>query len=284
MISIVICSVRESYFVSLEKNIKETIGVTAYEIIKIDNLVEKLSITQAYNKGIERSKFDFLLFIHEDVLFHTVNWGKILLENFNANTKIGLIGIAGTAYKSNFPSAFWHTKEEMLHINLIQHYKNKKASHFKLGFNNGNLEKAVAIDGVFIGLRKNTGVKFNEEIKGFHCYDLGISTDVLENGYEVAVTNQILIEHFSIGNANVDFVKGVINFHKLYQAKLPKYIYKKNSSLEKLALKKFLEVCLENRFVPVKLWIYNLIDSPFDRLNYNILKLALRQLTHNKRL
>src|SRR6478609_8828248 len=100
MISIVICSVQESYFVSLEINIHETIGEIDYEIIKIGNVVEKLSIAQAYNQGIEKSKFEFLLFIHEDIIFHTSNWGEILLSIFRANSKIGLIGIAGTKYKS----------------------------------------------------------------------------------------------------------------------------------------------------------------------------------------
>lgn len=283
MISIVICSIQDSYFVSLMKNIKETIGEIEYEIIKTDNLVEKLSITQAYNKGIERSKFEVLLFIHEDVLFHTQNWGEILISIFKENSRIGLVGIAGTKYKSRFPSAFWHTKKEMLNVNLIQHYNNKKPSRVKLGFENEKLEKAVAIDGVFIGLRKETGVKFNENIKGFHCYDLGISIDVIEKDYHIVVTNQILIEHFSIGNANLEFVKGVIDFHKLYQTKFPKYIGKMNPLLEKLALKRFLEVCLENRYIPFKLWMYNLTSNPFDRLNYNLMKLMLYKLKHKEK-
>lgn len=280
MISIIICSRCLHLCNKLQKSIEETIGVIIYEIIKIDNSIDNLSITRAYNIGIQQSKYEFLLFIHEDILFHTTNWGKILISIFESNFQVGLIGIAGTKYKSRFPSAFWHTKEEMLNINLIQHYNNKKPIHFKVGFKNGNLEKGVAVDGVFIALRKNTGIKFNEKIKGFHCYDLGISNDILEMGYEIGLTDQILIEHFSIGNTNLDFVKGVINFHRLYKQKLPKYIDKKNASLEIFALKRFLEVCLENRFVPVKLWMYNLLNNPFERLNYNMMKLFFYKLKH----
>jgi glycosyltransferase involved in cell wall biosynthesis len=276
MISIVICSIKESYLASLEINIKETIGDNDYEIIKIDNIIEKLSITQAYNRGIEKSKFDYLLFIHEDILFHTANWGQILLSIFRANSQIGLIGIAGAKYKSLLPSAFWHTTEEMLDINLIQHYKHKKPGLFKKGFKNENLEKAVVIDGVFIGLRKSMGVRFNENIKGFHCYDLGISIDTLEQHYEIYVTSQILIEHFSIGNTDLDFIKGVIHFHELYKNKLPKYINSKNPLLETVALNFFLSVCLENRFVPLKLWLYSFfIYNPFDKLNYRMIKVML---------
>lgn len=281
MISIIICSIRESYFDSLKANIQETIGFSDYEIIKIDNLIDKLSITQAYNKGIEKSKFDYQLFIHEDILFHTVNWGEILLSIFRENCRIGLIGIAGAKYKSLVPSAFWHTEEKMLNINLIQHYKNKKTSLLYKGFENKNLEEVVVIDGVFIALKKSTGVKFNENIKGFHCYDLGISIDTLEKKHLIYVTNQILIEHFSIGNTNLNFLKSVIDFHKLYKKKLPKYIDTKNRSLELFALKSFLSVCLENKYVPFKLWIFNLINNPLDKLNYSFIKLVLNK-TKNK--
>jgi len=281
MISIIICSIRESYFDSLKANIQETIGFSDYEIIKIDNLIDKLSITQAYNKGIEKSKFDYQLFIHEDIIFHTLNWGEILLSIFRENCRIGLIGIAGAKYKSLVPSAFWHTEEKMLNINLIQHYKNKKTSLLYKGFENKNLEEVVVIDGVFIALKKSTGVKFNENIKGFHCYDLGISIDTLEKKHLIYVTNQILIEHFSIGNTNLNFLKSVIDFHKLYKKKLPKYIDAKNRSLELFALKSFLSVCLENKYVPFKLWIFNLINNPLDKLNYSFIKLVLNK-TKNK--
>lgn len=278
MISIIICSKDLYLYNKVQKSIEETIGTIVYEIIKIDNSVEHLAITKAYNIGIYRAKYDYLLFIHEDILFHTLNWGMILLSIFRDDSQIGLIGIAGTKYKSQFPSAFWHTEEEMLNINLIQHYKNKIPDLLNKGFKNGNIEKVVAIDGVFMGLRKSTGVKFNENIKGFHCYDLGISIDTLENKCQIIVTNQILIEHFSIGNTNIEFVKGVIRFHDLYKNKLPKYISNKKSRLETVALQRFLGICLENKYIPYKLWMSYLVKFPFNRLNFNMTKLLLYRI------
>ncbi|WP_264553459.1 glycosyltransferase family protein [Flavobacterium sp. N2038] len=278
MISIIICSRDISLYTKIHKSIEETIGITEYEIIKIDNSVENLAIVKSYNIGIQKSKFEYLLFVHEDVLFHTVNWGQILVDIFDSNSKLGLIGVAGTKYKSKFPSAFWHTKEELLNINLIQHYPNKPKSHLKLGFIENHMEKVVAIDGVFIALKKNTGVQFNEKISGFHCYDLGISVDILEKGYQIVVTDQILIEHFSNGNTNLDFINGVIKFHDLYKNKLPKSIDHKNKNLGSLALKKFLELCLYHRMVPLRLWLFNIRHRPFDKLNYKIMKLKIYTL------
>ncbi|MES2239803.1 MAG: glycosyltransferase [Bacteroidota bacterium] len=278
MISIIICSRDLNLYDKVHKSVEETIGDIKYEIIRIDNSIDKLSITKAYNVGIQKSKYEYLLFIHEDIIFHTKNWGEILTNIFTYNLKIGLIGIAGAKYKSKFPSAFWQTDKELLIINLIQHYPHKETSHSKLGFKEKNLEKAVVIDGVFIALRKSTGVKFNEEVLGFHCYDLAVSIDVLEKEYQVFVTEQILIEHFSGGNTDLNFIKGVINFHELYKKKLPKFIVKKDPCLDAIALKKFLELCLYYRYVPFKIWIFNLFYNPLEKLNYNILKLKLYQM------
>jgi hypothetical protein len=283
MVSIIICSRDLHLYNEVERSIKKTIGALTYEIIKIDNSIQNIPITKAYNLGIDKSKYEYLLFVHEDILFHTQNWGRILTSIFNQNANIGLLGIAGTKYKSKYPSAFWHTSKDMLYSNLIQHYLHKEPSVFKIGFKDISIEKVVAVDGVFLALRKSTNVKFNEEIQGFHSYDLGISIDVLEKQYDVAVTNQILIEHFSIGNTNLDFVNGNIKFHKLYKNKLPKYINKKKSSLEVVALGRFLEVCLENRFIPYKFWILYLIKQPFTRLNFNLMKLVLYKLKNKLR-
>lgn len=275
MISIIICSRDAILYEKLNKSIEDSIGAVEYEIIRIDNKIENASITKVYNQGIEMAKYDLLLFIHEDVLFHTINWGTILIDIFNNNSQIGLLGIAGAKYKSKYPSAFWHTSQEMLYFNLIQHYRNKKPNVFKIGFKDLSLEKVVAVDGVFLALRKKTNIKFNEKITGFHCYDLGISIDMIEGKYEIAVTDQILIEHFSIGNTNLDFVKALINFYHLYKNKLPKFINNKKAALETEALKKFLEVCLENKFIPYKFWFIYLMKSPFERLNFNLTKLVL---------
>ena len=67
MISIIVCSINIEYFKGLKKSIENTIGSIEYEIIKIDNLQEKLPITKAYNLGISKSKYNFLVFVHEDV-------------------------------------------------------------------------------------------------------------------------------------------------------------------------------------------------------------------------
>ncbi|UQD56151.1 glycosyltransferase [Flavobacterium sp. K5-23] len=277
MISIIICSRDLHLYDKVEKSIKKTIGSITYEIIKIDNSIDNISITKAYNLGIDKSKYEHLLFVHEDILFHTNNWGDILINIFKKNSNIGLIGIAGAKYKSKYPSAFWHTETSMIKLNLIQHYNCKKSSLHTIGFENDDFEDVVVLDGVFMALNKKLNVRFNEEILGFHCYDSAICIDVLEIKRKIIVTNEILIEHFSIGNTDLKFVNSLIKFHELYKRKLPKYLTSSSKINDVIALKKFLEICLQNRFIPYNFWIKYMIFNLFDKLNYNLLKLLIHK-------
>ena len=103
MLSIIISSYQESLYSALEKNIAQTIGIS-YEIIKIYN-PNKMGICEAYNIGASKAKYDFLLFIHEDILFHTKNWGELLINHLNKENT-GVIGIAGSNYVPRTPSSW----------------------------------------------------------------------------------------------------------------------------------------------------------------------------------
>ena len=81
MISIIICSRNLGIDPKLSTNITSTIGCE-YELIVIDNSQNKYSIFQAYNIGIEKSTSEIICFVHEDVLFHSKDWGKKLIEIF----------------------------------------------------------------------------------------------------------------------------------------------------------------------------------------------------------
>ena len=90
MISIIICSRNLGIDPKLSTNITSTIGCEC-ELIVIDNSQNKYSIFQAYNIGIEKSTSEIICFVHGDVLFHSKDWGKKLIEifeNFINNLKI----------------------------------------------------------------------------------------------------------------------------------------------------------------------------------------------------
>jgi len=220
MLSIIICSRQAILNNNLTVNIKKTI-VCDHELIIIDNSKNMYSIFEAYNLGIEKSKSNYLCFIHDDILFHTIGWGNIVNRLFNENEQIGLIGVAGAKSKTKMPSAWWECPKEHKVIRIIQHFPNNSKKKWELGFENRQNEEVVAIDGVFMAMRKDKHIHFNTKMTGFHNYDLNISLDYKKLGYKIIVTNEILIEHFSLGTLNKSWYESTSLFHKLYKNYLP---------------------------------------------------------------
>ena len=205
MLSIIISSYQPHYYIALEKNIAETIGIP-YEIIKIDNN-GIMGICEAYNRGAEKAQYDFLLFLHEDVLFETQDWGEILIIHLKKENT-GVIGIAGSNYVPNAPIG-WHIPDEKSNfLNLIQNDKNNNQP--KLECNIKSSQQVYALDGVFMAVKKNIYINFNfdESLKGFHGYDLDFSLRIAQK-YQNLVINDILIEHFSLGNPNKEWLDSI---------------------------------------------------------------------------
>lgn len=238
MYSIIICSRTQTISSDLFENIKNTVGCE-YELVVIDNSENAYSIFEAYNIGIEKSKGAFICFIHDDIFIHTKGWGKSIDRIFNEDAQIGLIGVAGAKSKTKMPSAWWDCPEDQKVINIIQHFPNQDKEKWEFGFENGQNTTVVAIDGVFMAARKDDKIHFNENLIGFHNYDLNISFEYLKNGYKILVTNEILVEHFSLGTLNESWYKSTSIFHKLYKNYLPiaVNVEYKNEKLKKTEFK-----------------------------------------------
>lgn len=217
-ISIIICSRNGSMSKNLVRNIKNSIGIE-YEIIVIDNSENEYSIFQAYNLGLDRSSKDMVCFLHEDVLIHTQNWGRILQGIFLSDPLAGLIGVAGGRIKCSMPSAWWDAGKNAVHI--IQHFNHKPKKLYKSGFDNLDNTEVAAIDGVFMVMLRNNKVRFDERLKGFHNYDLYLALHHHKIKKKVLVTDKILIEHFSHGNLNKAWYKSTSLFHKLFRNSMP---------------------------------------------------------------
>lgn len=221
MISLVICSRTKEISLDFSKNIENTVGCN-YELVVIDNSSNQFSIFEAYNIGLKKSQNAVVCFLHDDILFKTNNWGKVLNEIFEENKNIGLIGVAGARVKTKMPSGWWNCPKEQKVIHIIQHFSGEnRKEHWNFGFENKSLVEVAAIDGVFMALRKDSRFQFSPKMKGFHNYDLNVSFEYHKLGYKLVVTNEILIEHFSNGRMNKEWVDSTFKIHKIYKNILP---------------------------------------------------------------
>lgn len=218
MISIIISSYNAEHFSNLKKNIADTCGVP-YEIIKISN-PGIMGTSEAYNKGAVNAKYDILLFIHEDIKFITTNWGTFL-TNHHLLEGAGAIGLAGGKYVPSSPSG-WYTDNENALINIVQ---GKKGESKKTIQTFSGVQKAFALDGVFLSIKKQifTEYKFDEHLERYHGYDTEITLRIAKK-YLNYVVSDILIEHYSAGNPDLEWNKANIyirkklgsNFHKAF--------------------------------------------------------------------
>lgn len=222
MISLVICSRSPVYLRELIENIEATIGIP-YELLAIDNRPNPKGIAEVYNEAAGKAQHEIICFLHEDILIHTIGWGKVLTETL-AEESIGLVGISGAVYKSKYPATWSACDSNFYRTHSIQHFKNKeKAVVSNNNPLNKKLAEVVVIDGVFMATTKKIFKQFQFDEKllpGFHGYDLDYSLQVGTH-YKVVVNYEILLEHFSEGNLSQAWLKDSIAVHHKFKNILP---------------------------------------------------------------
>jgi hypothetical protein len=228
MLSIIIASSREAYSREIEENIAATISIP-YEIVLITDVTNGLCT--AYNRGAELSNYSLLCFVHDDVLFHTNAWGSKVVKHLKTlNT--GVIGVMGGRYKSAFGLGWRDGSTTFYRYNLLDGLTQSK--HLKNSESNGIKSRVICLDGAFLCCTKEVWehFKFDEKnFKGFHFYDTDFTFRVAQEYQNFAVTD-ILIEHFSHGNNNKEYLVDSLIFDKKHQRFLP-------ATLESLSKKEY---------------------------------------------
>ncbi len=230
-------------------NIAHTIGVP-YEILAVANGEGKQGICKIYNQCAKKAAFDILCFMHEDIAIETMDWGKKLLDTMERNPQLGLLGVAGSTYRSSVPSGWFPPYpfgQESWRINIKQQYKfaEQEGKHDYHNPLHESLSRVVCVDGVWFATRKHVTqtCSFDERLlKGFHGYDIDFSLSVGQH-YTVGVMYDILITHFSEGNFGEDWLKEMLKVHVKWANRLPiNYENRIEAAevIEKDARKKFL--------------------------------------------
>lgn len=220
MISIIICSRSKNLSADFIKNISETTG-TEFELICIDNSDNRYSIFSAYNEGVRKSKYPLLCFVHDDVYFHTKNWGLHLLRHLSS-AETGIIGLAGGDLVTRIPASWLLSGVSINIIETDKHSGKKTIKSVPVAFQETK-RSAVLLDGVFLAMRRDIFEKiyFDEQIKGFHGYDIDISLQSVAAGYTNQVIYDISLEHFSKGVRNDLYYRNLIQIFKKWENLLP---------------------------------------------------------------
>lgn len=240
MISIIVSTYKPDSFKRFENNIKKTIGVD-YEIIKIHN-PGLMSLCEAYNKGIGLAQYEYICFSHDDILINTANWGQEVIDIFRKDSTFGLIGIAGSSYKSWVPTGWYFPDDtRFCKMDLYQgeneegtvthHQRNKPV--------NANYDEVVTLDGCWFCTTKEVAseFKFDEKLlTGYHCYDLDYAFQVGRK-FKVLVAYGLELIHLSHGDYTKEWVVETFKLFKKWKKTLPLSVA--NPTKEEIAYNEF---------------------------------------------
>jgi hypothetical protein len=284
MVSLIICSVNPQYLQQVKENISATIGVE-YELLVWDNRQQQKGLCEIYNSMAADAKFSYIIFMHEDILFETQKWGKLIVEIFNGNPHAGLIGVAGGKYKSAQYSGWFSGNKAFDFLNITHRINGINHKLVQPENNVSEINDVVCIDGVFIACRKEIWqqVKFNEEIlKGFHFYDIDFSLRA-SLITQVFVTLKIDIIHITQGgDYGEKWVDAAILFHEKNKIPLPRFLDGINKNIEIAVAKQWLDflkkekISLRNK----RRWITNKKLYLYPQLYYAMLKFLIYQPLH----
>lgn len=202
---------------------KKTCGLRNCEMLPIKNDNE-MSLTEAYNKGLNEAKYDIVVLCHHDLIYNTTNWGKKLLKHFN-NSNYGILGVSGTT-DLNESGMWWEETHRM--IGRVNHKQQTEDGKWKTWLsaycnNFGNeIIPVVCLDGLFLAVHKQRIVhQFNEDYGGFHFYDITFTVDNFLAGVNVGVVFDIRLTHYSVGGTPESWQKNNQKFIYDYQNHLP---------------------------------------------------------------
>ncbi len=194
LISVIICSITPAKLARITANLETLVPKASLEIIHIS---DARSMGDGYNLGARQANGDILIFCHDDIELLTADFAsKIVarLENFD------LLGVAGSRWLRD---AMWvsaglpYTRGQVVH--LLDDRPGATYSAFGSGSPvQGDMQ---ALDGLFLATRREvwSDIGFDEGYRGFHMYDIDFSFRCYLAGRRVAVCNDILIAHYSLG-------------------------------------------------------------------------------------
>ena len=271
MISIIVSTYKPNTFSVFLENVKLNIGVE-YEIISIENK-GRYGLCEAYNLGIKQAKYPYICFCHDDLIINRMNWGKYVIDEFNKYSDLGLLGVAGSTYKTYSPSGWFFPYDIDYCRTDMWQAKNGDSNNKKYSLFNKpdsidiKIEEVVVLDGCWLFTKKEVTdkYKFDEKLlKGYHCYDLDYSLQV-GTEYKLGVIYDLDIIHLSEGNFDRSWIIETFKLQEKWKRKLPFYSRSITPTVEQKKNNEFKAF----QFIMAKVLDYNAPLTPLLKVLYS---------------
>lgn len=143
------------------------------------------SICNAYNIGMKLSDAKYKIYLHQDVFIIEKDFIKEIIDIFEKDLDIGMIGVCGSKYIPT-SGVWWESIDKVGKV-----YENRVGKIDLLEFQEiiNSYEHVNGVDGLIIVTQHD--INWREDIfDGWHFYDVSQSLEYLKNNYKVVVPKQ----------------------------------------------------------------------------------------------
>lgn len=195
-LSIVICSVDPRKQAFIQQHYAELLRDTPHEVILIP---DARSLAEGYNRGIQRSRGDIVVFSHDDIEIVNSDFAARLCHRMDS---CDVAGIAGT---DRLDRPAWHAMG-WPHVHGLCAFQDNSGAPMTVtvyDLPGGSRRPIQALDGLFLAVNRRVldSLRFDEEtFTGFHLYDLDFTYGAFLKGFCLDVCDDLGIVHASAGN------------------------------------------------------------------------------------
>lgn len=155
-----------------------------YEIEKIA-IREAESMASGYNVAMNRSESKFKVYLHQDIFIINKNFLYNILNIFNNNSEVGMIGLIGN--KTILPENLKELSKEK--YGEIYDYVDGIISLKQFNEIKDEYKEVQTIDGMVMITQND--IEWKEELfDGWYFYDMSQSVEFLKRGYKVIIPKQ----------------------------------------------------------------------------------------------
>ena len=183
-ICFILCTNQQSYFDECMEYINRLFIPEGFEI-EVLGVTQAKSMAAGYNEGMEASDAKYKVYLHQDVFIVYPFFLEALLQIFESDDRIGMIGMVGTPHMS--PDGIMWNGYRMGNLHGV--FPPQFAyEEYRYRLTDG-LHQVEAVDGLLIATSKD--IRWREDLlDGWDFYDVSQSFEMLRKGYLVVVPEQ----------------------------------------------------------------------------------------------
>lgn len=194
-LSIVCCSIKPEIEARFRAEVARTFA--DWPGLELRILNDARSLAEAYNRGAEAARGDWLVFCHDDIRFLRGDFAARLAR---AMQRFDVLGPAGATHLVG-PAALWGgPRTGRAQVSYPTPDGRVVATLCGVGTEH---EPAEALDGLFIAVKRRVwqDVQFDAaRFDAFHLYDIDFSLSCQRRGFAVGVAQDLHLLHDSTGN------------------------------------------------------------------------------------